>query len=242
MITVWRPPRTKISKKCLHSRICGWAEGAGEDFIPIRNRDGGSTPPSCRDWVANFDSEAPALTRTEHGASPWQPTSLRHLHSGWRRLPRRSTAVRRRAFTTCQATAWQAISCRRGSAATAAVPQAAGQSAPRECESPSAHFHAPVAQIIRAGGFEPPGCRSDSCRECHFQWACGLTRIAEGPDSESGSLGGASPFMPTNFTAPGLRGNGRPQRLKIAEPSGCKSRGADQPSLFELRLGGPACG
>ena len=34
--------------------------------------------------------------------------------------------------------------------------------------------------------------------------------------------------MPTNFTAPGLRGNSRPQRLKIAEPSGCKSRGADR--------------
>ena len=29
----------------------------------------------------------------------------------------------------------------------------------RECESPSAPFHAPVAQSIRAGGFEPPGCR-----------------------------------------------------------------------------------
>ena len=61
-----------------------------------------------------------------------------------------------------------------------------------------------------------------------LSWACGSTRIAEGPDSESGSLGGASPFMPTNFTAPGLRGNSRPQRLKIAEPSGCKSRGADR--------------
>src|ERR1019366_8892929 len=35
--------------------------------------------------------------------------------------------------------------------------------------SPSAPLHAPVAQIIRAGGFEPPGCRWDSCRECHFQ-------------------------------------------------------------------------
>ena len=34
--------------------------------------------------------------------------------------------------------------------------------------------------------------------------------------------------MPTNFTAPGLRGNSRPQRFKIAEPSGCKSRGADR--------------
>ena len=31
--------------------------------------------------------------------------------------------------------------------------------------------------------------------------ACGSTRIAEGPDSESGSLGGASPSMPTNSNA-----------------------------------------
>src|SRR5881409_3863278 len=45
-----------------------------------------------------------------------------------------------------------------------------------------------------------------------------------------------------HFTATGLSGNSRPRRLKIAEPSGCKSRVADQPSLFELRLGGPACG
>ena len=35
---------------------------------------GGSTPPSCRDWAANFGSEVPALTRREHGANPWQPT------------------------------------------------------------------------------------------------------------------------------------------------------------------------
>ena len=34
----------------------------------------------------------------------------------------------------------------------------------------------------------------------------------------------------------------REQRLKIAEPSGCKSRVADQPSFPELRLGEPACG
>ena len=39
-----------------------------------RSDRGGSTPPSRRRRVANFDSEAPALTRTEHGASPWQPT------------------------------------------------------------------------------------------------------------------------------------------------------------------------
>ena len=35
---------------------------------------GGSTPPSRRVRVANFDSEAPALTRMEHGANPWRPT------------------------------------------------------------------------------------------------------------------------------------------------------------------------
>src|SRR6266545_1366379 len=39
-----------------------------------------------------------------------------------------------------------------------------------------------------AGG-SPVGCTNSR--------ACGSTRIAEGPDSESGSLGGASPFMPT---------------------------------------------
>ena len=96
-----------------------------------------------------------------------------------------------------------------------------------------------------------------------MSWACGSTRIAEGPDSESGSLGGASPFMPTSlrsersqsktaapkrgsaeagftvcvfasfgaashFAATGLSGNSRPPRLKIAEPSGCKSRVADR--------------
>ena len=35
---------------------------------------GGSTPPSRRARVANFDSEVPALNRREHGASPWRPT------------------------------------------------------------------------------------------------------------------------------------------------------------------------
>src|SRR5881409_77207 len=38
---------------------------------------GGSTPPSCRVWVANFDSEVPALNRRELGANPWRPTILR---------------------------------------------------------------------------------------------------------------------------------------------------------------------
>src|SRR5208283_1055178 len=36
--------------------------------------------------------------------------------------------------------------------------------------------------------------------------ACGSTRIAEGPDSESGSLGGASPFMPTSLRLPATAG------------------------------------
>jgi hypothetical protein len=41
---------------------------------PHRPGRGGSTPPSCRDWVANFDSEVPALNRRELGANPRQPT------------------------------------------------------------------------------------------------------------------------------------------------------------------------
>ena len=88
-----------------------------------------------------------------------------------------------------------------------------------------------------------------------ISWACGLTRTAEGPDSESGSLGGASPFMPTisrrlasagtadpgdlkSPSLPGaspgsptgvwLIGNSRPVRLKIEQPWECKSPHADQ--------------
>ena len=85
--------------------------------------------------------------------------------------------------------------------------------------------------------------------------ACGSTRIAEGPDSDSGSLGGASPFMPTtsrrlasagtadhgNLKSPSLPGaspgsptgvwfigNSRPIRLKIEQPWECKSPHVDQ--------------
>ena len=46
-----------------------------------RSDCGGSTPPSCRLRVANFDSEVPALNRRELGANPRQPTTLRR---GWR--------------------------------------------------------------------------------------------------------------------------------------------------------------
>ena len=85
--------------------------------------------------------------------------------------------------------------------------------------------------------------------------ACGSTRIAEGPDSESGSLGGAIPFMPTisrrlasagradpgdlkSPSLPGaspgsptevwLTGNSRPVRLKIEQPWECESPHAAQ--------------
>ena len=40
-----------------------------------RSGRGGSTPPSCRVRVANFDSEVPALNRRELGANPRQPTT-----------------------------------------------------------------------------------------------------------------------------------------------------------------------
>ncbi len=46
--------------------------GAGQDFH--RPGCGGSTPPSCRVRVANFDSEVPALNRRELGANPRRPT------------------------------------------------------------------------------------------------------------------------------------------------------------------------
>ena len=54
--------------------------GAGQGFIAWLRR------PACgirlrvailsdgHVWVANFDSEVPALNRREHGANPWQPT------------------------------------------------------------------------------------------------------------------------------------------------------------------------
>ena len=113
--------------------------------------------------------------------------------------------------------------------------------------------------------FERRVCRWESCRMHQPSFratarqanlrACGLTRIAEGPDSESGSLGGAIPFMPTisrrlasaGIADPGdlkspslpgaspgsptgvwLIGNSRPIRLKIEQPWECKSPHADQ--------------
>ena len=42
-----------------------------------RSGCGGSTPPSRRGWVANFDSEVPALNRRELGANPRQPTNFK---------------------------------------------------------------------------------------------------------------------------------------------------------------------
>ena len=44
--------------------------------------------------------------------------------------------------------------------------------------------------------------------------ACGSTRIAEGPDSESGSLGGAIPFMPTISRRLASAGTADPGDLK----------------------------
>jgi hypothetical protein len=57
--------------------------------------------------------------------------------------------------------------------------------------SPSAPFIgptlvAPVAQTIRAGGFEPPGCRWESCRECHF---AALAQLQEALRSERSGWG-----------------------------------------------------
>ena len=105
--------------------------GAGQDFH--RPGCGGSTPPSCRVRVANFDSEVPALNRRELGANPRRPTI---------------------------------------------------------CASVVKLLSSSASNGEFAGG-SPAGCTNSR--------ACGSTRIAEGPDSESGSLGGAIPFIPTIY-------------------------------------------
>jgi hypothetical protein len=118
----------------------------------------------------------------------------------------------------------------------------------------AAHHSASVVKLLSSSasngefaGGSPAGCTNLR--------ACGLTRIAEGPDSESGSLGGASPFMPTisrrlasagtadpgdlkSPSLPGaspgsptgvwLIGKSRPIRFKIEQPWECKSPHADQ--------------
>jgi hypothetical protein len=68
----------------------------------------------------------------------------------------------------------------------------------------------------RAGGSRSSKYQSATLRTSRLQVrvlpgvplsrACGSTRIAEGPDSESGSLGGASPFMPTSLRLPATAG------------------------------------
>ena len=153
-------------------------------------------------WVANFDSEVPALNRRELGANPRQPT--------------------------ISASVVKLLSC--------------------------------FASNEEFAGGSPAGCTNLR--------ACGLTRIAEGPDSESGSLGGASPFMPTNSrrlasagtadpgdlksprlpgASPGsptgvwLTGNSRPVRLKPEQPWECKSPHADQLGMSTGQGAGPVC-
>src|ERR1051326_122635 len=68
----------KSCHKCRRKKVYKFSAmrnpGVSQDLIPIPNRDGGSTPPSYRDWVANFDSEVPALNRRELGANPRRPT------------------------------------------------------------------------------------------------------------------------------------------------------------------------
>src|SRR5207249_4008673 len=103
--------------------------------------------------------------------------------------------------------------------------------------------------------FERRVCRWESCRMHQFTGMWLNPNSREGPDSESGSLGGASPFMPTisrrlasagkadrgdlkSPSLPGaspgsptgvwLIGNSRPVRLKIEQPWECKSPHADQ--------------
>ena len=145
----------------------------------------------------------------------------------------------------------------------------AGNYAPRVLSFCTLHselctFPAPVAQSperdasnVEDEGESPSGSANSR--------ACGSTRTAEGPDSESGSLGGASPFMPTisrrlasagtadpgDLKPPSLpgaspgsptgvwfTGNSRPLRLKIEQPWECNSPHAD-PFWNVNRTSGP---
>lgn len=198
------PSESGLPAEATHGRSNGRAPDSvrlGFHFMRRENRCrsglhrldcGGSTPPSRRVWVANCDSEVPALNRRELGANPRRPT--------------------------ISASVVKLLSC----------------------SASNGEF---------AGG-SPAGCTNLR--------ACGLTRIAEGPDSESGSLGGASPFMPTisrrlasagtadpgDLKSPSLpgaspgsptgvwfAGNSRPVRLKPEQPWECKSPHADQSGM-----------
>jgi hypothetical protein len=72
--------------------------------------------------------------------------------------------------------------------------------------------------------------------------ACGLTRIAEGPDSESGSLGGASPFMPTISRRLASAGTADPGDLKSPSLPGASPGSPTSFVSGPLRFGRPACG
>lgn len=48
--------------------------GAGQDLTGLAAAVRLRLRVASLSWVANFDSEVPALTRREHGANPWRPT------------------------------------------------------------------------------------------------------------------------------------------------------------------------
>ena len=94
--------------------------------------------------------------------------------------------------------------------------------------------------LQRCSGLLNRRARGSTVAAHHFKGAeVRLKNSGEGPRTPRALAG--SP-LPSDSPPCICLGISRPQRLKSAEPSGCKSRGADQPSLIELRLGGPACG
>ena len=90
-----------------------WASGS-EGIADPTDREsvslGGASPLSPTIFVELKPQQTGTRLLIGYGevATTSGSTSLRHLCSGWRRLPRRSTGVRRRAFITCRASAWQA--------------------------------------------------------------------------------------------------------------------------------------
>ncbi len=53
--------------------------GAGQDRSSQTSLRRFNSAFASRLWAANFDSGVPALTRREHGASPWRPTNFKML-------------------------------------------------------------------------------------------------------------------------------------------------------------------
>ena len=126
---------------------------------PHRPGCGGSTPPSCRGRVASIAAMQRSLKPQSTGQHRGDPPAFaicaaggegcraeaRKCVGGLSSLPGYGLAGHfRPAWLSSDSSSF--VNCRANRPTRVRV-------------SPLAPFHAPVAQYIRAGGFEPPGCR-----------------------------------------------------------------------------------